>query len=352
MSIVLTVAVTVIVFGLLIFIHELGHYLVARAFGVGIIEFSVGMGPKIKTWHGKYNDFSIRALPIGGFVNMVGEYDDEIPEEHVYKFPLNSKAVWKRMLIVLAGPFMNILLAFVLMTGIVVSEPVLGSTVVASFLENAESQDHGLQEGDEIIEINGKAIHCYSDMSYKIVADGVDPVTMVVIRDGEKVTLTDVVFKTETESGVLVGAQDFKVYVKEKTFLNVLDESFWRSCSTVYITVDTLIDTFSGRYGLDGVGGPVAIGGQVGEVIGESESFLDAVRRIVTLATLISVSLGVANLLPLPVLDGGRFVLYVIEAIRRKPLPKKIEQGIMAACTIVLLVFMIVITLKDIIGLF
>ena len=175
---------------------------------------------------------------------------------------------------------------------------------------------------------------------------------VTVLRNGETVKLTGVTFGTETESGVTVGSQDFRVYSKEKTFGSVIYESFWQSCTTVYMTVDSLVDTFRGRYGIEAVGGPIAIGGQVGEVISQSPGFADAVRNIATLAVFISVSLGVANLLPVPVLDGGRLLLYVIEAIRRKPLPKKFESALMAFFTVLLLLLVIFIAIKDIIGLF
>ena len=352
-SVLLTLLVTLLVFGILIFIHELGHYLVARKFGVGITEFSIGMGPALKTWHGKYNDFSIRALPIGGFVNMVGEYDDEIPPEFAGKTPLNSKPVWQRMLIVLAGPFMNLLLAFILMAVIVIASGTMGTTVVAQFKDDSVSDSCGLSVGDEIIEINGKTIHCYTEMAYKIVSDGVEPMQITVLRDGNEIVLNDVTFGTELEDGKInIGVQDFLVYAKDYTFGNVIYESFWQAASTVYMTVDSLVDTLRGRYGIDAVGGPIAVGGQVGEMIEQSADFGEGVRNIATLTVFISVSLGVANLLPLPVLDGGRFLLYVIEAVRRKPLPRKVEQTIMTACTVLLFGLVIFVAIKDFIGLF
>ncbi len=348
----LSLAVTIFVFGLLIFIHEFGHYIVARKFGVGIIEFAIGMGPKIKTWKGKYNDFTLRAIPIGGFVNMVGEYDEEIPEEHQYKIPLNERAVWKRMLIVVAGPLMNLLLAFVVMTGIVASGSAIGTTVVYGFVENSVSDQYGLQPKDEIIEVNGKKIRCYNDMSYKIISDGIEPIDIVVRRNGEEVVLNDVRFGTENEEGIVFGKIDFAVYIKEKTVGNVLNEAFWQASSTVYMTVDSLVDTFTGRYGMDAVGGPVAVGGEIDQTIKQSEGFGEAVRNIAILVVMISVSLGIFNLLPIPVLDGGRLLFYIIEAIRRKPLNPKYEQAISAVFMILLLGLMFLVMMKDIAGLF
>lgn len=355
MTILLTILVTVILFGILITIHELGHYLVARASGVGIIEFSIGMGPKIFQKEGKVNLFSIRALPIGGYVRMVGEPGEEDPEDLplvIGKKSINDAAIWKRMLIVLAGPAMNVLLAFVLMLGLVSTSEVLGSTKVAQFMEHSISDGYGLQVDDVILEINGKRIHCYSDMSYKILSDGAMPLDILVERDGKEVLLEQVVFAHTEENGVAFGAQDFKVYRKEKTIGSVIYESFWQGCGTVYMTVDSLIDTFSGKYGIDAVGGPVAIGEQIGNTLEASDGFADAVRNLGSLIVMVSVSLGICNLLPLPALDGGRFLLYVLEAIRRKPLPKKAEEILTGGCMVLLLILMALIFLKDIIHLF
>ncbi len=352
LGIVLTLVVTVFVFGLLIFIHEFGHYMVARKFGVGIIEFAIGMGPKIKTWKGKYNDFSLRAFPIGGFVNMVGEYDEEIPEEHKYKIPINTKPVWQRILIVLAGPLMNILLAYLLMIVLVATGSSIGSTVVHSFRDKSVSNQYGLKENDQIIEINGKNIYCFNDLSYKIISDGIEPVDITVIRDGKEIYLEDVRFGIDTDDGIRFGNLDFYVWGKEKTFLNVMSESFWQSVSTVYMTVDSLVDTIAGRYGMEAVGGPIAIGDEIGSTIKSSAGFVDAVQRVATLTVMISVSLGVFNLLPIPVLDGGRLLFYLIEAIRRKPMNPKIEQTVSGIFAILLFGLMFFVAFKDIMGLF
>lgn len=355
MGILLTVLVTLLLFGVLITVHELGHYLVARFSGVGIIEFSIGMGPKIKSWEGKVNVFSLRALPIGGYVRMVGEPGEEDPADLLYvigKKSINDVHIFKRMLIVLAGPFMNILLAFLLMLTLVSTSSVLASTTVAAYMEENTSAACGLTVGDEILEINGKRIHCYSEMSYQILSDGAFPVDILVRRGGKEVLLPGVVFAHTEENGVNFGVQDFKVYRKEKNLPNVLYESFWQGCATVYMTLDSLIDTFSGKYGLDAVGGPVAVGEQIGQTIDAGGGFADTLRNLGSMTAMISVSLGICNLLPLPALDGGRFLLYLLEAVRRKPLSKKTEQALVGGCMALLLLLMALIFLKDLIHLF
>jgi regulator of sigma E protease len=350
-----TILVTLLIFGILVTVHELGHYLVARASGVAIIEFSIGMGPKIKTWQGKINAFSIRALPIGGYVRMAGEPGEDDVESMVAcidRKPINEVHIFKRMLIVLAGPVMNILLAFAIMLVLVSTSHAIGSTQVAELMENNESGKYGLQAGDVILEINGKSIRCYPDLSYMILSDGAFGVDILVERNGEEKLLEDVVFAYTEENGVVYGAMDFMVYRKDKTLGAIFYESFWQGYNSIYMTVDSLIDTFKGRYGLEAVGGPVAIGEQIGEAIDSADNFADTMRNLGTMTMMISVSLGIMNLLPIPALDGGRFLIYVIEAIRRKPLPKNVEEKVVGGTMVALLVLMALVFFKDIVALF
>ena len=351
-----TILVTLLIFGILVTVHELGHYLVARASGVAIIEFSIGMGPKIKTWQGKINAFSIRALPIGGYVRMAGEpgEDDDVESmvACIDRKPLGEVHIFKRMLIVLAGPVMNILLAFAIMLVLVSTSQAIGSTQVAELMENNESGKYGLQAGDVILEINGKSIRCYPDLSSMILSDGAFGVDILVERNGEEKLLEGVVFAYTEENGVVYGAMDFLVYRKDKTLGAIFYESFWQGYNSIYMTVDSLIDTFKGRYGLEAVGGPVAIGEQIGEAIDSADNFADTMRNLGTMTMMISVSLGIMNLLPIPALDGGRFLIYVIEAIRRKPLPKNVEEKVVGGTMVALLVLMALVFFKDIVALF
>lgn len=360
MTVFLTIVVTLLIFGVLITVHELGHYLVARASNVAIIEFSIGMGPKIKSWQGRVNTFSLRAFPIGGYVRMVGEPgEDDDPETLAAELAacigrkaINEVKLWKRMLIVLAGPAMNVFLAFVIMLVLVSSSAGIASTQVAHLTEGNVSGQYGLREGDIIREIDGKAIRCFPDLSYQILSKGAFAPDILVERDGQEILLKNVQFAHTEENGTVYGVRDFTLYAREKTPGVILYETFWQACSTVYMTVDSMIDTFSGRYGLDAVGGPVAVGEQIGEAIQASGSFADTLRNLGSMSMMISVSLGICNLLPVPALDGGRFLLYVIEGIRRKPLSKELEAKIMTACMILLFALMIVIFFKDLIHLF
>ncbi len=260
MNTVVTILVTILIFGLLIFIHELGHYIAARIFHVGIKEFAIGMGPKLFSRRGKHNVFSVRALPIGGFVSMVGEYADDreedLDEADRGKTPLNTIPVWRRIVICLAGPLMNVLLGMLVMSLVVVSTPVLGSTTVAQFVEGSTSDASGLRPGDTILEVAGQKIHVIIELNYVIAVDGIEPVDVLVERDGEEVLLRNVSFPVTDEDGVALANRDFAVYRAEKTAGEVVYQAFWQSVATIELTVDSLVDTFRGRYGISALSRP------------------------------------------------------------------------------------------------
>ncbi len=582
MSIILTVVVTVLIFGVLIALHELGHYLVARAFGVGIREYSIGMGPKLFQKQGKYNKFTLRALPIGGYVDMVGENagDDGTAPEDEGKTPLNTKPIWQRMLIVLAGPVTNIVLGLLIMAVLVLFQSELYGTVIDGFSSGAISDDNmvyvtedtgdfkkndiiiaidgkyvtakdgldaflkahkdakeiivirrnstslltelkdvdfaeapisfdtekggfyltddygdflkgdliqivgktainakdynctaeeavaslkdsykgkqsvavlriyaamltpteetheikdlsalkfkaedgfiklaegtedilknaiivsvngvaveenetvegflekhkggevkvkyrwyipvqnpiiikdaklsdlklnvsgALKVGDEVKAVGGYNTFVYADMSYGIFNNGVNPVDITVVRDGKKQTIKNVVFFKGNESGVLYGEIDFAPKEVKKDIGSVLYNVIFQPYSTLKMTLDNVKQTFTGRFGLEALSGPVGIGGQINEVL-QAES--GRASMLFTMIVMITLSLGICNLLPLPVLDGGRILLYTIEAIRRKPLNQKVEQYIMTGSMLLVLALMAFVMLKDIIKLF
>ena len=455
----LYILLALVIFGVLIFIHELGHFLVARLFGVKILEFAIGMGPKVLSHKSKKSGivYSFRLIPLGGFVSMLGENGMEavqgaqpdvdsgekdpfffntedgepsngpvasVISEEDAKHMYSNQSVWKRMLISLAGPFMNVLLGFLLMLVVVVASwnGAAGTTEVANFHvvytaeesygellsgdyllyvdeERVESFDafltyvrsdedgqfdlivhrlnddgkdsyvpikdialneeqvktffisslseqSGLQKGDVIKKVNRTSVHTAQELVYEIGNQGYKPMQFTIERNGETVVLENVIVPSYVESGATFGNMDFRVNAEGKMqIVPVLKHTWWRSVSTVKMVFDSLSGLFSGRYGVEAVSGPVGI----------TKTISDAAKmgwlNVVYLVTVISINLGIMNLLPFPALDGGHLLIYTIEAIRRKPLKKEIEAMINFIGLIIILALAVLIMIKDFITL-
>ena len=337
------IPIALLVFGVLIFIHEFGHFFCARLFGVPIKEFAIGMGPKLFSFQGKKYDtvYSLRLLPIGGYVSMVGE-DEESDDSNA----LGNKPVWQRIIITAAGATLNLLLGVIVMTALVIGQDNFASTTIHSFSENALSCNYGLEAGDTVIKVNNTKIHVVDELLYEIMMQGTNPVDLTVVRDGEKIVLKDVSFPQTVTEGIAIGEADFFVYAEAKTFVNVMKHSLYRSWSTVKMIWDSLIGLFTGRFGMEAVSGPVGVTSAIGEAASNGFSHL------VYLAVVISMNLGIFNLLPIPALDGGRIFFMLIELIFRKPIDPKYEGYIHFAGIIVLFALMAFVTFKDILKLF
>ncbi len=347
---ILYVILAILIFGALVLMHELGHYLFARLFKVSITEFSIGMGPKIFQRKAKKTGilWSLRALPFGGYVSMVGE-DGETDDPNA----LQKKAPWQRLIIMAAGGVINILTGIILMTALVIgTRDQLGSTTIYEFIvpeasETALSDSTGLDAGDKVVKVGKIGVHTANELVYEIMRQGIEPIDITVIRNGDRVVIEDVAFPTFTDQGVTFGDYDFRVYGERATVLNVAKHAFFRSLSTVKMVWDGLVDLISGRYGMEAVSGPVG----VTEVIVETAK-TKQFENLVYLAAVIAVNLGVMNLLPIPALDGGRIVFVLYEMIFRKPINRKVEGYLHGAVMLLLFAFIIFITFKDVIKLF
>lgn len=339
MDLFLQILYTVLILGFLIFIHELGHFTVAKLSKIKVNEFSLGMGPAILKKQGKETLYSLRLFPIGGYVKMEGE-DEESNADGSF----SKKPVLIRMAVVVAGAFMNIVLGFIVTAILVSSSAKLPSTTVAEFAENAVSSSYGLKEGDIITEINGKKINIYMDISSAFSRTyGNDSIDITVLRGDETVKLSGVKFeKYEVAEGIYSIYPDFKVFAKEKNFVNTAHETFFRTLSFVTLTYESFGDLITGKASVKYLSGPV----------GTSEVIAEAAKAgwdsILYLIALITINLGVVNMLPLPALDGGRFIFLLIELIRRKPIDQKYESVVHFVGMILLLLLMVVITFKDI----
>ncbi len=353
---IITVLIAVFMFGFLIFVHELGHFLAARAFGVKVYEFSIGMGPKLVWYDSKKSGirYKICMLPFGGYVSMAAEGEDDSAPSDDPRAITNQKP-WKRFIVMAAGGLVNLAIGFILMFAVVLGS-VMGSTTVAGFPEELKVGDVStsafLEEGDVITEIDGKRIHTMMELDYEIMRRGVEPIEVVLLRDTdgdgerEEISLT-VTFPTESVSGQTVGTRDFQVYAKEKTVGSVLSDTWFRGSCTVRMVWESLFDLITGRYGVDAVSGPIGITETVGETVSYGK-----VLPVLYLVSLISINLGVVNLLPLPALDGGRLVFVLIEMIARKPVPKEIEAKIHGIGLILLLGLSVLVAVLDVRNLF
>jgi len=385
----LSILLAILIFGALIFIHELGHFVVARLCGVRVLEFSIGMGPKLISIASKKSGtvYSVRLLPLGGYVNMLGENGMEAvqgsngmpeeaeeetddrkfftmlpdPNDEVSREPTTvaltpeeekqaycNQSVWKRILISVAGPAMNLILGFVLMIVLVcITKDSLGTTVVHSFPEQGATSIEKLQVGDEILKVDGTSVHSLYELSYEISDKGYRPVDLTVRRNGEKIVLEDVAFPVTVEQGTPFGMRDFYVLREQNLgVFTLIKHAFWRSVSCVRMVFDSITGLFTKRYAMESVSGPVGITGMISEVAKQND-WLTLFHMFI----LISINLGVMNLLPIPALDGGHLLIYAIEVVRRKRLKPEVEGIINLVGLVLMLGLMIAITVKDVIAL-
>ena len=345
------------VFGVFIFVHELGHFVAARLSKVTIYEFAIGMGPTLVSWKSKKYDtkYAIRLLPIGGFVSMAGE-DGESDDENAF----NKKPFWKRFAILLSGPAMNIILGFILTFAMLLSSAItnrteerlglLTSNQIHSFDENATSNkgENGnyLMPKDKILKIGNVNIQTGNELLYEIMHQGYKSVNITVERNGERVLLENISFLTFNEEGVEFGKIDFYLYGEYSTFGNLLKYTFHNATSMIKWVWDGIIDLITGRFGINALSGPVGITEQIGESAKEGST------NFLYLISLITINLGVMNLLPLPALDGGRLLFLIIEGITRKKISPKVESYIHAVGLLLLFGLMIFVTFKDILKFF
>lgn len=335
------VVLALLLLGVLIIAHEAGHFWAARACGIGVQEFSMGMGPLIAKWKSKKGtQFSVRLLPIGGFCQFYGEDEDE-PDPRAF----NNQAVWKRAVTVASGPLMNFLVAFLV---IVLFMSVIGiNTIVPKIAQVEENaQAAGLRVGDTIVSVNGVEMVDYQQISQAIAASDGNDVTLGVKRGKEELSLTLTPFYDEEAGRYRVGFSFGQERVRTSV-LTSIPFSVQYNVESVKLILSTLKDLIFKGQGVDDVTGPVGTVYVIQEVT--QQGGLDVYLELIAL---ISVNLGVMNLLPIPGLDGSRLLFLLIEAVRRKPVKREWEGAIHAAGFILLMGLMVLLTYKDIMRFF
>ena len=386
---ILKILAAILIFGIIILVHELGHFLMCKWMGVRVNEFAIGMGPKLLSFGKKETKYTLRLLPIGGFCAMEGE-DEEAPtpralggnagetaagetaeepaagEEGGPELPpppdpraFPNKKVWRRILIVVAGAAMNLLLGFVLLVayfGIFTVPDASGSarfssTIVAAFSEDAVSnQEGGLKVGDQILKINGKGTVTDTDVAMHMQSDEDGIMDILVKRDGKKVLLEDVPFRlepSESDPSKNVLIYDFKVLGIEKTPWTTLVQAAKTEYSVATMIWRSLGDIVTGKYGLNDLSGPVGTVDFTGDAVAQANT-AEGMKTLLMLVTMITVNVGIFNLLPLPALDGGRLMFLIFEGIFRRPVPAKYEGMVHFIGLLLLMLLMVAVTFTDI----
>ena len=339
----------VLILGAIVLVHEFGHFIFSKMFGVYVYEFSIGMGPKILHYKKKNGEteYCIRLIPIGGFVSLAGEDADDnkkIPEER----KLYSKPVWQRFLIMVAGVMNNFIFAFLLLFimaliyGSTTTKPVVDSVTLGMPAETA-----GIQKGDTIVSIDGQKISSFSEIQlYLQTSDGKEMEFVVKGIDGNKrsvMVTPDKIVNENGEEGYVIGiALDTKV---NKGFIPSIKYAGNTTLTLYKLMFTTIKQLFNGRASVKDLSGPVGIYTIVSE---ESKA---GFQNILYLTAYLSINVGFINLLPFPAFDGGRVVFLIIEKIRRKRVPVKVEAIVNGVGFALLMLLMVFVTFNDILRL-
>ena len=351
----MSILFAILIFSVLIFVHELGHFVAAKLSGVQVNEFSMFMGPVI--WKKQKGEtlYSLRCIPIGGFCAMEGEDEDtESPRS------FQKAAWWKRLIILVAGAAMNFVIGVLIMILVYAPSQQFVVPVIDFFEPTCALQgEDGLQPGDRFLEIDGEKIYVHSDYSTILGLNPGDIHDIVVERNGEKVLLEDFpLVKAEfpNEDGTTTLRYGFSFAVEDATFMGKIRFAWNSALDTLRIVRLSLQMLMQGKAKLADLGGPVMIVDQMNQVAQESSTVIDAILNMLYFGGFISLNLAVMNLLPLPALDGGRVVGVLlttgIEAVTKKKINPKIEGYIHGAGMILLLALMALIMFKDIFFLF
>ena len=378
MSFIITILAALLVFSAVIAIHEFGHFTVAKLCGIQVNEFSIGMGPVLWKKNHKGTQYSLRALPVGGFVALEGEESPESQQAEAARdarednfssskhdlnilstesdgevqekpagIPLNEAPVWQRVLVMVAGAVMNFVLGFVVLVILIAAqnEPITSKTIYA-IQDGALCGQTGLQAGDKVLAVNGRRCFVANDILYELVRTQSYSADFTVLRDGQKVQLPGVQFDTwQDEKGETHMSIGFSVYGLEKTPGNVLREA---GNSVLYygrIVFTSLVDLVRGRESINNLSGPVGIV----SAIGQAASY--GWQDLLELLALITVNLGILNLLPFPALDGGKVVFLIIEGVTGHAVPEKLQSVLTLATFGLLFGLMLFATYNDILRL-
>lgn len=346
----------VIVLGILVFFHELGHFLVARLFGVGVEKFSLGFGPRLFGKKIGMTDYRVSAIPLGGFVKMVGEDPTLEMDPQDIPFSFTHKHVFKRMLIVAAGPAFNLLLAVLIFYGIFqISGTYILKPSIGGVQENSPAQVAGLKAGDRVMAIDGTPVATWDEMAALISGSAGKTVSIVVQRpewDEFSVTITPQITTSKNIFGediqrYIIGISSAGEVVNQRLNpIESLTESVRQTYNITKLTIVSIVKLIQGTVSTKTLGGPIMIAEMAGQQAREG-----AVNLVFFMA-LLSINLAIINFLPIPVLDGGHLLFFLIEAVTRRPVNTRMREIAQQAGVFLLIMLMIFVFYNDITRLF
>lgn len=348
------ILLALVCFSIMVFVHELGHFLAAKSAGIKVLEFAIGMGPAILKKQKGETLYSLRAFPLGGFCQMEGE-DEESPSEKAF----NNKPIPSRVLVIVMGSAMNLLCGFLIIVALNFSQPSLPTTTVEAFKEGATpTKTAGLAVGDRIVKLNGESVHITEDILFFMARHDGSPVDITVVREGKRVVLPNVSLPyQEISREELTGDfrdegkvqrlyhTDFYVTTQPRSLGSLLEKSFFKSIAIVKMVWFSLFDLILGKVPITDMSGPVGVTDAIGTA---AKTGLSSLLNILAL---LSINLGVINLFPLPALDGGRLVFLIIEGVIGRPVPSKYESYIHYGGFVLLIGLSIFLAYNDIIRL-
>lgn len=329
----LTIIFAILFFSVIIFVHEFGHFITARIFGVRVHEFSIGMGPSLWSRNGKSGTlYSIRCIPVGGFCQMEGEDgDSDSPDS------FSSKSKFARFVILASGAFMNIVLGFVisLIVVLMTMEGGIPTTTVKEVVSDAPAYEY-IKPGDKITEINGRSVNIYQELSFALSLSEGETFDAKIKRDGETIELNDIKLHKMEENGVEYSLVGVVCNIDKPGVFGVLRESFFQTVymgKVVFLSLGMLLQ---GEAKMTDLSGPVGVVGQMENAVSSSGGGLLGFINLLFLAGFISVNIGIMNLLPFPALDGGRIFFILVELVIRRKIPPE-KEGIVHFIGLILL---------------
>lgn len=348
-----------LVFCLVVSFHEFGHFLLAKKNGIGVIEFSVGMGPDIVSFRRNGTKYALKWIPFGGACVLQGSETGLVEDEEGLDPKKNflNQSVWARMSVILAGPIFNFILAFILAV-IVISVAGTDRAYIQQVMDGYPTQEAGIQAGDEITKINGTSIHFYREILLYLNMHPGESLNVTYKRDGQSYQTTITPKWSEEDQCYYMGILGSAGVRYKTTPLQTLKYGVYEVRYYIMSVFSSLKMLFTGKASVNDLSGPVGIAGYVDDIVDEvvedtketgiSDTILYLFLNLANFSILISANLGVMNLLPIPAIDGGKFLFMVIEVIKGKPVDRNKEAMVHTIGILLLLILMVVVMFNDI----